>query len=203
MISSRAVFTAIASFALQNYLFVDGAVAQARLRSGIYEGLMLAVDEQGGVTGYFREAQGSGVTKACRFFLAGRQRDSGADVATWNIETFPGSLQSADQGVVLRIANGRDHPGCASVLPPLISEGLPLDLDSKADWTSLRRVTAKKSFLFRKPNDKSSRSYVVKGDVVGVLSQGRNWLSVEYANEGKSARGWIRAADTAELRPPQ
>ena len=195
----RAVVTFIA---LGSCIFVDEVLAQTKLQPGVYEGLRLAVNAQGLVTGYYRDVQGNGVTKTCSFFLSGRERGGRADVVTWSIEAFPGSLQPADQGVVIRIENGRDHPGCASVLPPLISTGYLLDLDSRANWTSLRRVIAKKSFLLQKPNAGRGRSYLVLGDVVGVLSKSRDWLSVEYANEGKRVRGWLRAADTAELKPP-
>jgi hypothetical protein len=123
---------------------------------------------------------------------------------TWNIETFPGSLQAAEQGVVLRIEKGRDHPGCGSVLPPLMSQGLLLDRVSAGDWTSLRRVTARKTFLFPKPDPKAkTRTYVVMGDLVGVLSQSGDWLRVEYVNGQKRVGGWIRAADAVELQPPR
>ena len=181
----------------------DAVLAQTELHSGVYEGLRLAVDAHASVTGYYRDIQGSGVTKTCSFFLSGREKAGQANVVTWNIEAFPGSLKSAKEGVVLRIENGRDHPGCASVLPPLIAEGMLLDLDSRANWTSLRRVIAKRSYLLRKPSDrKGSGTYLVMGDIVGVLSKSRDLLSVEYANEDKRVRGWIRAADTAELKPP-
>ena len=196
----QAVLTFIA--AVEPCAFTQAALAQTRIRSGVYEGLMLAVDAQGAVTGYFREGQGSGVTKTCSFSLSGREKGDQADVMTRSVEAFPGTLKAADQGVVLQIAKGRDHPGCASVLPPLISEGMLLDLDARADWTSLRRVIAKKSYLFPKPNARKGRSYLIKGDVVGVLSKSRDWLSVEYANEGKRVRGWIPAADTAQLTAP-
>lgn len=180
-------------------IFIQDALAQTTLRSGVYEGLMLAVDAQGAVNGYFREGQGSGVTKTCAFYLSGRKKGDQANVVTRSVEAFPGILKAADQGVILQIANGRDHPGCASVLPPLISEGMLLDLDARADWTSLRRVIAKKSYLFQKPNARKGRSYLVMGDVVGVLAKSRNWLSVEYAHNGKRVRGWIPTSDTAEL----
>ena len=88
------------------------------------------------------------------------------------------------------------------MLPPLISEGMLLDLDARADWTSLRRVIAKKSYLFQKPNARKGRSYLVMGDVVGVLAKSRDWLSVEYPGEGKRVRGWIHAGDTEDLKAP-
>jgi hypothetical protein len=179
------------------------AFSQTQLTSGIYEGLMLAVDKQGAVSGYYRESQGSGVTKTCSFYLLGQEEGDQVDLLTWNIETFPGSLQTAEQGVVLRIEKGRDHPGCGSVLPPLISQGLLLDRVAAADWTSLRRVIAK-TFLFLKPDKKAkSRTYVVMGDLVGVFSQSGDWLRVEYVNGQTRVGGWIRAADALELRPPR
>lgn len=178
------------------------ASSQGQLKSGIYEGLMLAVDARGAVTGYYRDVEGGGVTKTCSFFLSGHEKGGRADVLTWRTEAFPGSLQPADQGVILRIENGRDHPGCASVLPPLISDGLLLDLDSRADWTSLRRVSTKRAYLLKKPNDRKGTSYLVMGDIVGVLSKSRDWLNIEYANDGRRTRGWLRAAETAELKPP-
>jgi hypothetical protein len=203
------ILRAVATFiALGSCIFGDEVVAQTKLQPGVYEGLRLAVNAQGLVTGYYRDVQGIGVTKTCSFFLSGRERGGRALVVTWSTEAspgslrLPGSLQPADQGVVMRIENGQDHPGCASVLPPLISTGYLLDLDSRVDWTSLRRVIAKKSFLLQKPNAGRGRSYLVMGNVVGVLSKSRDWLSVEYANEGKRVRGWIRATDTAELKPP-
>lgn len=200
---------AVMFIALGSCIFGDEVLGQTKLQSGVYEGLRLAVNAHGLVTGYYRDVQGIGVNKTCSFFLSGRERGGQAHVVTWSTEAspgslkLPGSLQPGDQGVVMRIENGQDHPGCASVLPPLISTGYLLDLDSRANWTSLRRVIAKRSYLLRKPSDrKDSGAYLVKGDVVGVLSKSRDWLSVEYANEGKRVRRWIPAADTAELKAP-
>jgi hypothetical protein len=180
------------------------AFSQTQLTSGIYEGLMLAVDQHGAVSGYYRESQGSGVTKTCSFYLSGQEEGAQVNLLTWSIETFPGSLQAAEQGVVLRIEKGRDHPGCGSVLPPVISQGLLLDRIAVANWTSLRRVIAKKTFLFPKPDKKAkSRTYVVMGDLVGVFSQSGDWLRVEYVNGPKRVGGWIAAADAVELQPPR
>jgi hypothetical protein len=67
---------------------------------------MLAADRHGAVSGHYRESQGGGVTKTCSFYLSGQEKDDQADLRTWNIETFPGSLLAAEQGVVLRIERG-------------------------------------------------------------------------------------------------
>jgi hypothetical protein len=203
MTNSRVFLAAVAFLAAADCFSFNDASAQAQLKSGIYEGLMLAVSQQGAVSGYYREVQGTGVSKSCSFFLSGQVTGGQTDVVTWNIEAFPGSLRSADRGVVLRIANGRDHPGCGLVLSPLISEGLPLDLVSAADWISLRRVSVKKAFLFPKPEGgQKTRSYVVMGDVVGVLSQSGDWLAVEYVAGEKPVKGWMRTTEARELTPP-
>ena len=64
-----------------------------------------------------------------------------------------------------------------------------LDLDARADWTSLRRVIAKKSYLFQKPNARKGRSYLVMGDVVGALSKSRDWLSVNTPMRASACGG--------------
>jgi hypothetical protein len=96
------------------------AASQTQLTSGIYEGLMLAVDRQGTVSGYYRESQGSGVTKTCSFYLSGQEEGDQVDLLTWNIETFPGSLQAAEQGVVshrkrTRLSGMRLRPAAADI----------------------------------------------------------------------------------------
>lgn len=54
----------------------SGATTVNYFSSGTYEGLSLAVDRDGRVTGYFREEQGVGVTKTCSFFLTGKATSS-------------------------------------------------------------------------------------------------------------------------------
>ena len=65
----------------------------------------------------------------------------------------------------------------------------------------MRRAVAKKTFLFPGFSKGKSRTYVVKGDVVGVFSQSDDWLRVEYVNGQKRVGGWILAADAVELQP--
>ena len=78
-----------------------------------------------------------------------------------------------------------------------------LDRVAAANWTSLRRMIAKRTFLFPKPDKNAkSRTYVIMGDLVGVLFQSGDWLRVEYVKGQARVAGWIRAADAVELQPP-
>ena len=180
-----------------------GQPATPRLRSGMFEGLMLAVDAQGGITGYYREDQGEGVVKRCAFFLAGKVAAGESPVVTWNQNKFPGSLTPRSDGVKLRVEQGREHPGCGLVLLPQIASGLELDLVGAATWQELRRIADARADLHSAPREgNKTRAYLVRGDVVGVIAEAGDWLHVEYPNKGKMTRGWVRASGTKKLTVP-
>jgi hypothetical protein len=187
-------------------LFAASAFAETpapRLRSGIYEGLMLAVDPQGGITGYYREEQGEGVTKTCSFFLTGNVAAGATPVITWSSRRFPGALTPQSDGVELRIEQGREHSGCGLVLMPEISSGLEFEQVRETNWRELRRVVDKRANFHSAPSDaKKTRAFVVTGDVVGVIAESGEWLEVEYPGKKKTTRGWVRAATTQKLTAP-
>lgn len=178
---------------------------QAANGAGLYEGLMLAVQADGAITGYYREEQGEGVSKRCAFFLSG-QRTAGSGpvtLQTWATEVFAGSLQFEPQAVTLRIEQGRDHPGCAAVLLPQIASGLRLSLLDATRWTGLRRVVAARSWFHAAPQRaRRLRTFVVAGDVVAVTAQQGDWLQVAYPGAKGLVTGWMPAADLAAPAPP-
>jgi hypothetical protein len=195
-----ALFVSLLTFSAAGAaLAADGS---SGFRSGVYEGLTLAVDGTGLITGYYREVQGEGVTKSCAFFLKGQARGGDAEVSTWSDRIRPGQLVARPDGVQLRIENGRQHAGCGLVLMPQIAEGLDLDLVENAEWIELRTVASERAY-FHSARDASSRlrAFVVRGDVVGVLSRSGEWLRAEYRGS-KRTTGWIRASDTLKVDPP-
>ena len=178
-------------------------LAGARLVPGVYEGLMLAVDSRGALTGYYREDQGVGVVKHCRFFLAGQAGVGEFPIKTWSEEVFPGTLQAKETSVRLKIGQGRDHPGCGAVLLPEITIGLTLDRVVATRWSALRRIVVPRGYFYTTPQLASKqRGYVVHGDVVGVLAQSGDWLRVAYTGSKSTTTGWMPAADSAPLAPP-
>lgn len=183
--------------------FANSAWAEAELKSGVYEGLMLAVSPDSDVSGYYRESQGDGVTKTCSFFLAGHGKTK-ASVVTWSDESFPGMIKAVDGGVVLQIEKGRDHPGCGMVLLPTISKGLALDRVADSNWIGLAVAAAPKTFLFGQPQeDQQGRSYVVAKDVLGIVSARQGWLEVEYVNGDRRTTGWVKEGDVRKVSPPR
>lgn len=191
--------------------------AGQKFTSGMYEGLMLAVDS-GEVVGFFNVERGEGVTFSCSFFLKGKEVKGQANIVTWSgqrirkdgdIYFFPGILKNENKDdVFLKIEQGSgEHPGCGMAIGPQIGEeGLPLSRNYEAKWTSLRMVKTDRASLFSEPTpDKKTKSYFIRGDVLGVLSVNGEWLNIEFPRPGKKStiKGWVRSGDVQDLQPPQ
>ena len=173
---------------------------------GRYDAMLLAVTPDHQVQGYYREELGEGVSRRCDFYLQGPIDGAmPAHITTWRTEALPGSLAASDNGVVLTIERGLDHPGCMSVLGPEIATGFDLQRIDKRAWIGLVSISADKAYLLKNPGSSTSkRPYIIKNDVVGVLEYKDGWARVEYVNgDDRSFKGWIRADQFAKLVPPQ
>ena len=170
---------------------------------GAYENLLLAVNKNGAVTGYYREVQGDGVTKTCSFFLQGEAKDGIANITTWGEKPFAGVLKADGNKVNLKIEKGQEHPGCGLVMMPEIATGLSFDLLTQARWSELRTIASEKSYSHSEPNaNKGLKSYLVKGDVIGVVANQGEWLQIDYySGDAKISRRWIYKRDTETLQP--
>jgi hypothetical protein len=78
---------------------------------------------------------------------------------------------------------------------------LGYDLVANAPWGELRLITSEKSYFYSEPKtEKKLKSYLVKGDVVGVVKQEGSWLQIEYHSaSGKMSRRWINAIETKNI----
>jgi hypothetical protein len=186
-------------------MFATSAQAGSVLRPGLYEGLMLALDGGGNLSGAFAQ-QGS-----CTFRIAGRLSSrSVAEVRTVDgpapaIEgRVAAGTDSVNRNVSLALPGAQQLPGCGNVLPPLIDKGLELDLTHKASWTRLVGVTTDQAALRKSPAD-AGRAYVVRGDVLGVVSEKGELLEVDFVSaKGRGVRlvrGWIAAKDAKAIAP--
>ncbi|WP_231421476.1 hypothetical protein [Pseudomonas sp. Leaf59] len=182
-------------------LCVVGPALAAELHSGRYEGLMLAVTPQHEVEGYYAEQMGEGVTRSCAFYLQGKP-DA---LTTWLDAAYPGSVAPSVDGVTLTVEQGRQHPGCMTVLMPEIATGLDLSETADTQWIGLVTVSADKAYLLESPGaDAAKRPYIVKHDVVGVLAFKDGWAQVEFTNAGdRTYTGWISQDQYARLTAPK
>lgn len=191
------------------FLFApNGKAVEAgqKIIPGMYEFLMLAADQKGEVTGFYRESQGEGVVKTCSFFLKGTDTGGQANLVTWHDQVFPGILKNESKNDInLKIAKGLEHPGCGLVLMPMIAEeGRGFTRIYASKWESLKIVKSDRAPLFSEPSaDKKTKSYFIKKDVLGVVSVNGEWVNVEFPREGKAAiKGWLRSSDMQDLLPP-
>jgi hypothetical protein len=85
-----------------------------------------------------------------------------------------------------------------------IASGLVLERTARTAWTDLRRITSKRAYFFASPSsDQKTTTYVIRNDIVGILSRKDDWLRVEYPGVKKMVGGWIHLQDTDELSPPE
>ncbi|MBX3243516.1 MAG: hypothetical protein KF685_03495 [Acidobacteria bacterium] len=202
-------------FAFCILAFAISVSAQTAVSSGAYDSLLLAVDANGNLTGYFYETTGmdeKGRPRfTCAFLISGKQTDEGRfEIKTWH----PIAPEEVIQGEIVALENDgersvrlkldSEHGGCWNVAPMLSQdEGVEYELSSPADWQAIRMAASAKVF-FHKAADKKTRlkTYVVKGNVVRVHKVSGEWADAEYINEsGKSVRGWLLLADMQSDRP--
>ena len=123
-------------------------------------------------------------------------------VTSFDGQTTSGSLKPDGNGVMLKVVKGRELPGCGMVLMPEIAQGLSLERLFAANWVGLRQVTSSRAYFSSAPSEqKQLKSFVVKGDVVGVLAEKDAWLNVEYVRaDGKRTAGWLRKSDCEGIK---
>lgn len=182
---------------------INSISGEYHIKSGVYEGLMFAVDAHGKATGYYQENQGEGVIKTCSFYISGNVTSDEFNVMTWNDQVFPGKIKLDKKGIKLVIEKGREHPGCGLVLLPEISEGIVLEEVKKTNWIDLRVVSVKRAYLYSKPiASKKLSLFVVSGNVVAVASVSGEWAQIEYIGERKTTKGWIYLNQVKAIEPP-
>lgn len=195
--------------------------AGQKFTSGMYAGVMLAVDAKGGLEGYFEESLGAGHV-TCAFLLKGKDAGGQAKIVTWSDQLFEGGLDSPEKylfsgllrrtqtihgedALYMKVEQGHGHPGCSMAIGPQIGEeGISLPGIYQAKWVSLKLVKSKRASLFSAPSiDKKTKAYFIARDVLGVLAVNGDWINVEFPRaEKKPIRGWVRAEDVEGLTPP-
>ena len=181
----------------------------AMAASGVYEQLLLAITPNGTVQGLFNNTSGQGVTQTCKIFFAGAAVEgSTIPLKTWDAKGSKGSgsLNLNSQAVTFSAKNYRQFAGCGMAGDPDLETGEEFELTRATAWTALERISAAKAYLHGAAGDaKQPRSYVVKGDIVGLLGTASGWLHVEYVlptDTSKSVEGWIKAEEAESLSLP-
>ena len=184
--------------------------AAAPVVSGDYEGLLIGVDRNGVLTGYFESSTGAGKFN-CIFFISGKLNDTSGRVDTW----FPkdrdpkmviqgvlkGSAEDEYAEISLRLKE--EHGGCGNV-QRFEPEPASFPLTEKGGWQSIAVVAAPKAFFYDSPASvKPRKAFVVLGNGLRIYETRGDWVKAEYVSEdNRRTRGWIRKRDLFSTHTP-
>jgi hypothetical protein len=170
------------------------AAEGTKARSGVYEHLSLSVSANGEISGYYNAEQGY---RACRFFLHGKIQPSSTPLESWSDQKYPAEIRFISDNILLKVTG--EHPGCSVVGNAAIfsAEGATLDRELATDWIGLGVIEKDRASLHSAPAKiKSTRAYLIKSDVVGILKTMPDWTFIEYYRPGRpSVRGWLKSSD--------
>lgn len=175
----------------------------APLVSGDYDGLLIGVDRNGAITGYFESSTGAGKFN-CIFFISGAVNGKRSRVDTWfpkdkeAKQVIRGVLEqtATDPSPSIRLTLTEEHGGCMNV-QHFVGDPSTFTLSEQGDWQSIRVIAANKAYFHDAPTGaKPRKAYAVQGNPVRVFETRAGWVKAEYVSEdARSTSGWIREAD--------
>jgi hypothetical protein len=189
---------------------------QSRAISGDYGELLLGVDNNGVVTGYYSSSTGARQEFSCIFYLRGKLQGDTADIVTWfpeDKERIRGRLRFVDEhgkpSVNVKLES--EHGGCWNVNSAFDEEGgSTLALDKRGNWLSVRVVSADRAYFHNSPNTRTKRKvYIVTGDGVRIFKAQNGWVEAEFhgncidvgCEKRKITRGWLKESDLFSSEP--
>ena len=190
---------------LGNSLCLDVSASEGF--SGQFSSVMIGVDNDGKLTGYYENHTGwdnryNAPKYSCLFYISGTRRGDRYQISTWypgDSEYIEGSLKFIGDrnNPMIRLKLDGEHGGCWNVAPLLKEgEGVEYNLTKRGNWNSIRVVSADKAFFYSSPNSRNKRkAYVIKNDVLRVLKTRAGWVKAEFGNGRRITRGWIKSSD--------
>lgn len=183
--------------------------------SGNYGAAEVAVDASRLMTLDYRNSRGEPDPKTnvppftCEFMFAARLKGAGPTYS--GVAIFDGKSHAATVTVeameVIRIRYEGEPGGCVSTAGPelaggLDAAGLPLARagDGRKDTLGFRAIKEPRAFFRAKTDAPATATYVLKGDVVRVRSEGPGWVLVVHERwNGKESSGWLRSDELFPL----
>lgn len=173
-------------------------VSDNEIASGDYGGEMLiAVDPASHIVrGYYQSSTGNGRFN-CIFYFSGKVNGA---IRSY----FPDTPEEGVMGTLSRESDGSlsvrlatEHGGCWNV-QHFADKDQPAEftLQTAYPWVSVAVIKSTRAHLYDNPaNAVPRKSYVVKGDGVGIRATRPGWFQVDFLGGGKPVSGWIRSSD--------
>jgi hypothetical protein len=185
--------------------FICSSIAFAYNKgSGIYDDVVVGVDDNGMLTGWLQIYRGEDKQFSCVFYLTGRIKENGEfDILSW----YPGDkeppikgkarLTNKDAKPTLSIKMESEPSGCGQCYPGGLTEWSDFTQISSGDWKAIRIVSSEKAFFYKKPDSKTKqKAYLVKFNSLMVDDKKDEFVKAKYKNEhGTITSGWIKLDD--------
>lgn len=184
--------------------FVCSAIFGQQIISGNYNfELKLCYDSSTKkVTGYYENGTGydeqtNNARFTCIFYIEGTVSGKKFKVNTY----FPADKkEDLVTGTMELISNKsitlvlpQDHGGCWNVQP--FTEPIDFTLAKKQPWVQVRFVNVAKAYFYsEKLDDKRTKIYLVKADVVCVEKIETGWAYCTYFGK-KASKGWMKVSE--------
>jgi hypothetical protein len=175
-----------------------------QLISGDYnDGLKLCYDSATKkVTGYFEEGTGydeqtNSSRFSCIFYIEGTVSGKKFKVNTYFPADKKDDLVTGTMELVsntsVNLVLPQDHGGCWNVQP--FTKPVDFTLDKKQAWIQIRYVNIAKAYFYsEKLDDKRTKIYLVKADVVCVEKIEAGWAYCTYFGK-KVSKGWVKVSE--------
>lgn len=196
-------FKPTAIFLIFSVLSGNGHAANvSEIMPGSYDNTLLAIDPvKKIVTGYFSQTSPDDTRPSvrCEFYFSGQINGSTAKLKIYQL-TLPnppdsGTLRVEQKGKesTINLQLDEEQPGCINIYPKAELAKTKLAIISPANWIEIRMAAEKKVYFFKSISpDVKTRTYITKGDVVGVVEYRGGWANVVYMGETKSTTGWVK-----------
>lgn len=177
--------------------------------AGRYNEMSIAIDSIDNVTGVYEyydlwDETHKEYMQICRFYFSGHYKkgDSSIDINT----SWPGTDQKLKGKLKLnRTGTPRiglflnDMPNGYSAVDFTDENAYSRKLEEKKAWTQIRLIKSAKAKLYDAPDSlKVKKGYIVKNDIVKLISKVNGWYKIEYNPPGdnsKSIIAWLREED--------
>lgn len=180
-------------------------LSHGQIVSGSYSGygtLDLAFERQTKrVTGNYQFYSGfdlkAGIPRfTCNFYIDGILINNQANIIAYiplEKESVNGVLTINDKGVTLSL--NKQIEGCWNA-EYLTNKPTVFTLDEQQAWVSAKYITTPKAFFYSTPdNDKQSKAYVLKGDIIFIDSIKGDRAHCTYFGGKKKTIGWIKTTN--------
>lgn len=180
-----------------------------KIFSGRYGEMSIAIDSNNNLTGVYEyydvwDDKFKEYTQICKLYFSGHysENQNYIDIKAY----WPGTKQKLIgkikiiQDSISKIGMFlNDAPNCYADVDFTKENTYSRKLDDKKNWIQVRLIKSDKAKFYNSPDiSKIRKGYIVKSDIVKVISKKEGWLQIEYNppnDNTKSTKAWIREED--------